>query len=121
MSKHDWTLLIVHLLLSGMSVLVVAKLLPGIKVRSYFSAVLFAAAIGVLNAIAWTYLAALTIPLTWMTLGISGLVINGVIFMVAGALVPGVEVSGCLTAMLASLGVTFMNWAMHFVLGKWAP
>ena len=55
------------------------------------------------------------------SVGFGALVINGLLFMLADAVVPGVEISGCITAVLASLGVTFVNWAMHFVVGRWAP
>jgi len=112
---------VVHLLLTGLSVLIVGKLLPGIRVKSFGSAVLFAFVIGLLNAVAWTLLAPLSITFTVFTLGFGALVINGVLFLLADAVVPGVEISGCFTAVLASLGVTFVNWAMHFVVGRWAP
>jgi putative membrane protein len=112
---------IVHLLLTGLSVLIVGKLLPGVRVKSYGSAVLFAFVIGLLNAVAWTFLAPLSITFTVFTLGVGALMINGLLFLLADAVVPGVEISGCITAVLASLGVTFVNWAMHFVVGHWAP
>lgn len=112
---------IVRLLLTGVSVLVVGKLLPGVRVKSFASAVAFAFVVGILNAIAWTFLAPLSITFSVLTLGFGALVINGVLFLLADAVVPGVEISGCFTAVLASLGVTFVNWAMHLVLGHWAP
>jgi putative membrane protein len=116
---HHLILPLAHLLLTGLSVLLVAKVLPGITVKSFGSAVLFALVVGVLNAVVWM------LPITWgfafLTLGLGVLVVNGVVFLIAGAIVKGVEISGCLTAILASVGVTFVNWAMHLVLGHWAP
>jgi putative membrane protein len=121
MQQHSLTQSIIHLLLTGVSVLVVSKILPGVKVRSYGSAVLFAFIVGILNAIAWTFLAPLTWSFTVLTLGVGALVINGLLFLIADAAVPGVQISGCFTAALASVGVTLINWVMHFFLGKWAP
>ena len=112
---------IVHLLLTGLSVLLVGKLLPGVQVKSFTSAVAFAFVVGILNAVAWTLLAPLSLTFSVLTLGLGALVINGVLFLIADAVVPGVQISGCITAALASLGVTFFNWAMHFVFGHWAP
>ena len=112
---------IVHLLLTGVSVLLVGKLLPGVRVKSFGSAVAFAFVVGILNAIAWVVLAPLSITFSVLTLGLGALIINGVLFLIADAVVPGVEISGCFTAALASLGVTFFNWAMHLIVGHWAP
>jgi putative membrane protein len=107
---------IVHLLLTGVSVLVVGKLLPGVRVKSYGSALLFALVVGVLNAIAWTFLAPLTVTFSVLTLGLGALVINGILFMIADAVVPGVQISGCFTAALASVGVTAVNWVIDWAL-----
>jgi putative membrane protein len=111
---------VVHLLLTAVSVVIVAHVLPGIYVRSYFSAVKFAIVVAILNAILWGPLAH---AFTWLTLGIGGLILNGVIFLIAGSLVGGVRISGCLTGALAAGGVWLVNQAMHIFLGlgRWAP
>ena len=121
MKHSSLVVAIVHLLLTGLSVLLVGKVLPGVRVKSFGSAVAFAFVVGILNAIAWTLLAPLSITFSVLTLGLGALVINGVLFLIADAVIAGVEISGCFTAALASLGVTFFNWVMHFVLGHWAP
>jgi putative membrane protein len=112
---------IVRVLLTGVSVIIVSKLLPGMTVRSYGSALFFAFVVGVLNAIAWHFLAPLTVTFSVLTLGLGALVINAILFMIADAVVEGVELSGFFTAMFASLGVTLVNWVMHLFFGKWAP
>jgi len=118
---HSLTTIIVRLLLTGLSVLIVAKLLPGIRVKSYGSAVTFAFVVGILNALAWKVFAPLTFTFAFLTLGVGALIVNGVLFLIAVAIDNGVELSGCFTAELASMGVTFVNWLMQFVVGKWAP
>jgi putative membrane protein len=112
---------LVHLLLSGVSVFIVAHVMPGMKARSFGSAIWFALAVGFLNMLVWGLLGPMTIPFKWATLGIGGLIINGIIFLVGAKLVGGIEISGCFTAAIASLLVTFVNWGMHFFFGKWAP
>ena len=121
MKHSSLVVAVVHLLLTGLRVLLVGKLLPGVRVKSFVSAVAFAFVVGILNAIAWTLLAPLSITFSVLTLGLGALVINGVLFLLADAVVPGIEISGCFTAVLASLGVTFFNWAMHLIVGHWAP
>lgn len=110
---------IVHLLVTGLSVLIVARVLPGMTAKTYGSAVFFALVVGVLNAIAWHFLAPFTITFTLLTLGIGGLVVNGLIFLTADKVVEGIEISGCFTAVLASIGVSFVNWVLHVLLGQW--
>jgi putative membrane protein len=107
-----------HLLVSGVSVFLVAKLMPGMRAKSFGSALVFAFTIAILNAIAWHFLAPLTIALSVLTLGIGALVINGILFLLAGK-ISGVEFSGCIAAALASLVVTLVNWAIEFVLAGW--
>ena len=104
-----------HLLVSGVSVFLVAQFLPGIRIRSFFSAVVFAFVVAILNTIAWHWLALLTVPFSFLTLGIGALVINGVLFLMAGS-VAGIEISGCVTAAIASLAVTLVNGVLRWIL-----
>lgn len=111
----------VHVVLTGVSVFVVAKVLPGMKVKSLASAVLFALVMSVLNVVAWWFLAPLALPFKWLTLGLGGFIVNGLVFLVAARLVGGVKISGCIIAALAAVGVTFVNQLMGHFLGPWAP
>jgi putative membrane protein len=104
---------IVHLLLTGVSVLVVAHVLPGIQVRSYWSAVKFAFVAGLLNAVVWSMFRPLSVIFSVVTLGIGALILNGIIFLVAGAVVRGVRISGCVTGAIASIGVWLVNQILH--------
>lgn len=112
---------LLHMLLTGVSVLIVGKLMPGITVKSYGSAVLFAFVVGIFNAIAWGFLLPLSAGFTILTLGIGYFIINGLVFLGASKVIGGVQISGCLTAIFASIGVSFVNWAMHALLGGWFP
>jgi putative membrane protein len=112
---------IVHLLLTAVSVVIVASVLPGIKVKSYGSALAFAVVVGLLNAAAWWFFRSTPDMSGMVRGGIGGLIVNGIIFLVASRIVGGVKISGCITAVIAMLGVTFVNWLMHGFFGKWAP
>lgn len=108
---------VLRLLLTGVSVLVVGAILPGIKVKSYGSAVLFAFVVGILNAIAWYVLAPLTWTFAVLTLGIGILLINALVFLIGSRIVSGVKISGWVTALLASLGVSVCNWIVFWIAG----
>ena len=114
-------LAIIHLLLTAVSVFIVAKIMPGIQVKDYVSALKFSFVAAILNAIAWGLFGILTIPFAVITLGIGGLIVMGLVFLLSAKVVSGVSISGCATGALASLGVHLVNWGMHLVLGHWAP
>lgn len=118
---HWLALKLVHLLLTGVSILAVAKILPGIRVESFKSAVVLAFFVAVLNLVAWGLLAPITLPLKWLTLGVAGFFINGVVLMLAGGFVRGVQISGCLTASIAAFGITLANEVIRLFLGRLAP
>jgi putative membrane protein len=98
-----------HFALTGISVLIVAALLPGMRVRSYFDAFAFAVVVGILNVIAWKVLFLITLPFAFLTVGIGYFVINGLIFLVAQKVVRGVEISGCFIAAIAAVLVGLVN------------
>lgn len=114
----DGTLIqgLVHLLLTGVSVFIVAKVLPGIETRSLGACIAFAFVAGVLHALAWTVFAPLTLPFKWLTLGIGGFIVNGLVFLVAGRIVGGVRISGCFMAAVAAVCVTFVDHAIYHLL-----
>lgn len=114
----SWLVLqLLKLLVSAFSVLVVAKLLPGIRVERYGSAVAFAFFVALLNVIVWGFFGLLTWPFAVLTLGIGGFFLNGLVFMLASRMVRGVEISGCFTASIAALCVTLVNAALGVLLG----
>jgi putative membrane protein len=86
--------LILHWILSAIALIVVAHLVPGFHVRGLIPALIAAVVIGLLNATLGLFLKIVTFPLTILTLGIFLLVINGLMILVASAVVPGFHVYG---------------------------
>ena len=93
---------ILRLLLSALAVVVLASILPGVSVESYWIAVLVAVVLSVLNLFVKPLLVILTLPVTLLTLGLFLLVINAVIILLASNLVSGFAVDGFWTALLFS-------------------
>lgn len=110
---------IIHFLLSGLSVLLVAAILPGIRVKKYSDAVWFSVVVALLNAVTWKLLGMITVPAAVLTLGVVAFFLNGAIFLVARKVVRGVEIDGCLVASIAALLVSICNallsWALPSV------
>jgi len=109
--------LLLEFAVSGVSVLIVSAVLPGMRVRSFFDAFAFAVVAGLLNVLAWhTLLAVFSVAFSVVTLGIGILIINGLIFLVAQKFVRGVEISGCLIASIAAVLVSVVNSAIMHLL-----
>jgi putative membrane protein len=94
---------LVQFLISGILVMLGAYLVPGVRVNTYFDALLAALLIGVVNALIRPLLVLLTLPINILTLGLFTFVINAVLIMIVAAIVPGFSVDSFIAALL--LGV----------------
>ena len=105
-----------ELSLTAVSVMIVSALLPGMRVRGFVSALVFAFVTGFLNVVAWhTFAAVFSVAFSVVTFGVGIVIINGLIFLVAQKLVRGVEIDGCAIAALAAFLVSIVNSAiLHF-------
>lgn len=101
--------LLAHFALSGVAVLIVAAILPGMRVRSFFDAFAFAVVVGILNALVFKVFGILTIPFSIVTIGFGYVALNSMIFLIAQKVVRGVEISGCVIAAIAALLVGLVN------------
>jgi len=106
-------MLIVHWLLSALSLLLVAYLVPGSHMRGFGTALIAAVVIGLVNATLGFVLKILTLPLTIVTFGLFLLVINAVMLKLAAALVPGFEVYGFLPALLGAIILSLISLVLR--------
>jgi putative membrane protein len=95
-----------HLLISAVAVFAAARVLPGVRVDSFGTAVVVAVVLGVVNALLKPLLLLLTLPLNILTLGLFTFVIIGGLVELTAAIVPGFRV--------ASFG-----WALAFAFVLW--
>jgi putative membrane protein len=87
-------MLIVVWILNSVALLAVAYVLPGILVASFWSAMLAALVLGFLNALVKPVLILLTLPITIVTMGLFLLVLNALMFWLAGSVFEGFRVDG---------------------------
>jgi putative membrane protein len=92
--EEDRMRLLLHWILSALALLVVSHFVPGFHVNGLLPALIAAVVIGLLNATVGLLLKIITIPFSIVTLGIFLLVINGVMILLASAVVPGFHVAG---------------------------
>ena len=95
--------IVLRLLIYTGAVLLTAWLLPGVSVEKFTTALMVAIALAILNTFVRPVLIFLTIPVTIVTLGFFLLVINALIIMLIGKIVPGFHVDGFWWALLFSI------------------
>jgi putative membrane protein len=103
---------LVHWLLSAVALLIVANIVPGIEVDSFGSALLAAVVIGLVSATLGIVLKLMLLPFIIVTLGVVYFLINGMMLMVASALVPGFRVQGLIAATLGSVLLTIVDYIL---------
>lgn len=99
-------------ILNALALLAVTWLLPTIDVSGFGTALIAALVLGLINTLVRPVLALLTLPITVLTLGIFYLVLNGLLFWLASALLPGFHVAGFGSAVVGALLYGVIAWAL---------
>ena len=102
-------------LLSALSLLITANVVPGLSVRGIVPAAIAAGILGLVNAIVRPILVILTLPLTILTLGLFLFAVNAITFWIVGSLTPGFTVSGFLPAFIGSIVLTIVSSILNHV------
>lgn len=101
---------LLKILLTALAVFILANILPGIEVgNNYWTAVVVAFVISLLNMFVRPLLIFFTLPATIFTLGLFLFVINALIILLAGRIVDGFYVSGFLSALLFSILLSILR------------
>ncbi|MBI2427026.1 MAG: phage holin family protein [Candidatus Kerfeldbacteria bacterium] len=106
-------MLLFRLLVNALALLAIAYWLPGVRVDSFWTALIAAAIMGVLNAVIRPIFAILTLPITIVTLGLSLFIVNIVVFSAVASLLPGFTVESFQATVIGAL----VLWAVGFVSG----
>jgi putative membrane protein len=99
-------------ILNAVALLAVTWLLPSIQVSGFGAALIAALVLGFINTLVRPVLALLTLPITVLTLGIFYLVLNGFLFWLASALLPGFHVEGFWAAVFGAILYGVIAWAL---------
>lgn len=99
--------ILITIFFTALFVIVLAYFMPGVRVDSFFTALIVALVLGLLNVFIKPLLVLFTLPVTIFTLGLFLLVINAIIIMLCDAMVDGFEVADFWRALLFSLVLSF--------------
>lgn len=95
--------LIVRVLVTSILVLLISHFMKGVHVANFTTALIVAVVLGLLNIFVKPILVLFTLPITFFTLGLFLLVINGLIIILCDNIVGGFDVDNFFTALLFSI------------------
>ena len=108
---------LIHWLLSGVALLIVARILPGIEVDGFGAALIAALVVGLVGATVGIILKIVLLPFIIVTLGIVYFLINGLTLKLASEFVPGFRVNGCMPAVVGSILLTVVDYLLNRLAG----
>jgi len=114
-------MLLLRWLINSILVLLVAYIVPGINVRGFYTALIVALALGIVNAVVRPILIILTLPITLITLGVFTLVINALLFWFVSTVVKGFTVDGFGPAFVGSVILWLMSFGTNALLKSASP
>ncbi len=105
--------LILRLAVNVFALLVVEYLVPGFILRDFWTAVVAAIVIGIVNTFIKPILQLIALPITVLTLGIGAFLINVLLLWGTSQVVPGFSIAGFWTAVWASIVLSLVTWFLH--------
>jgi len=109
--------LLLKFLIFSLAIMLTGWILQGINVDSIYTALWLALFLALINVTLKPILVLLTLPINILTLGLFTFVINAGMILLAESVIKGFEVAGFWWAVLFSIVLAVMNWAMGKLLG----
>jgi putative membrane protein len=109
---------IIKILLTAIAVFILANILPGVSIESYFTSIVVAIVIGLLDSLVKPILIIFTIPITIVTLGFFLFIINAFIILIADYFIGGFRVSNIIWAVIFSILLSLLQSTLYKVLDK---
>ncbi|MFH0804839.1 MAG: phage holin family protein [Patescibacteria group bacterium] len=97
-------------LLNAAALMAVAYLVPGFHVQTFYTALIVALVLGIVNAVIKPILVILTLPISILTLGLFTFVINASLLLLVSTVVKGFEVESFTAALLGGLVLWVISW-----------
>ncbi|MBR1776577.1 phage holin family protein [bacterium] len=101
--------LILKWVLFALAIVFIGWLIPGISVANFVAALIMTIAIALVNIFIRPLIEFISMPINFLTLGLFTLVINTLLFMLAGYFVTGISIDGFLSALLGSLVLSVLG------------
>lgn len=102
-----------NIILSAISLYIVSIALDSMTIYSLTSLIKLSIVLGLLNITIKPLIKLLSLPITFLTLGLFSLVINAFVLKFAFSIVSGVYLQGFIPAIGASILLSIVNWVLY--------
>ena len=103
-------------LINAAALMALPYLMHSVVVDNFTTALVAALVLGLVNTVIRPVLVVLTLPVTFLSLGLFILVINALLFWLVAHLVEGFHVAGFWSAFLAAILYSVISWALSTLL-----
>lgn len=110
--------LIVEILLMGLAVFLGAKIVPGVQVDGYGSAIIAAVLIALANSTIGLILRVFTFPINFLTLGLMSFIITVLMIMLVDYLMAGFNTTGFWAAALLAIVIAIIKAVFGAIAGS---
>lgn len=107
---------IVNMVLSAVAVLIAGRILPGVKIKSFGTAVIVSFMLSLIMPGIAQILTYLTIPLNAITLSVLNFLCTGFMIIMVATLVPGFNVDSFAWACLFAFALSALNFIIYSLL-----
>ncbi|MGB3589613.1 MAG: phage holin family protein [Tunicatimonas sp.] len=108
--------MLISILVNAVSVFLASYVLRGVMVNNFWTALIVAVLLAIINAVIKPILIFLTIPITILTLGLFILVINALLLMLIDALLEGLKIKNFGWAVLFGIVLSIINGLLSWIL-----
>ena len=105
-----------NILILSAAVFLVARMLPGIRVKNFITAIVVAVVYSVINFFTGWLLVLLTLPFIILTFGLFKLVINAFLLWLTDLLIEDFKIKDLLTTFVAATLITLMDSLVKWIL-----
>ncbi|WP_214227142.1 phage holin family protein [Pedobacter sp. B4-66] len=109
--------LIVEILLMGLAVFLGAKIVPGVQVDGYGSAIIAAVLIALANSTIGLILRVFTFPINFLTLGLMSFIITVLMIMLVDYLMAGFNTNGFWAAAFLAIAIAIIKAVFGAIAG----
>lgn len=109
-------MMIINILILSVAVFLVAQLLPGIRVKNFFTAIIVAIVYSLINFFTGWLLVLLTLPFMIITFGLFKLVINTFMLWLTDKIMDDFEINDILTTFIAASLITVVDSLVKWML-----
>lgn len=107
--------MIAKLLILSISIFAIAKVLPGVKLKNFWTAVIVAVVYSIVSFFFNWLLVLLSMPFILITFGLFMFVINAFMLWVTDKVLEDFEIDNLKTTLLASVGITLVSTVLNWI------